>query len=256
MTSWDPGNYLRFSDERTRPAVDLASRVALDAPEAVIDLGCGPGNSTQVLRMRWPSARVAGLDNSPEMIAAAREAHPGQEWILGSIEDWSADAPYDLVFSNAALQWASDHVALTRRLFDQVASGGALAFQIPARDYSPVGSFIQDIAQDEAWASRMGGALAELTIEEPEVYYDALASRADSIDLWETEYHHVMETSSAIVDWISTTGLRPFLGALDNEDEKRRFVAMLSDRVAEAFSARADGRVLFPFRRTFVIAYA
>ena len=256
MTSWNPTKYLRFRDERSRPAVDLASRIALEAPRTVIDLGCGPGNSTQVLRQRWPGARVRGLDSSSEMITAARRAYPDQEWILAGIKDWSADVPYDVVFSNAALQWLPDHIVLTRHLFAQVALGGALAFQIPSPTYSLVRAFIHDIAQDEVWVSRMDKARAAVTMEEPHVYYDALAPRATSVDIWETEYYHVMESPSAIVEWISSTGLRPFLDALDSDEDRERFLALLAERVTEAYEARGDGRVLFPFRRTFVIAYA
>ena len=160
---------------------------------------------------------MCGLDSSPEMIASAKQSHPDQEWILAGIEDWSPGAPYDVVFSNAALQWVRDHVSLTRRLFSQVAPGGVLAFQIPSGAYSPVRSFIHEIARDEAWGSRMAEARAALTMEEPHVYYDALAPQADSVDIWETEYYHVMESPSAIVEWISSTGLRPFLDALDSE---------------------------------------
>jgi trans-aconitate 2-methyltransferase len=160
------------------------------------------------------------------------------------------------VFSNAALQWVRDHVALTRHLFAQVAPGGALAFQIPSGAYSPVRSSMHEVAQDEAWVARMDEARAALTMEEPSVYYDALAPQARSVDIWETEYYHVMESPSAIVDWISSTGLRPFLEALDSDEEKQRFVALLTERVKEAYARRSDGRVLFPFRRTFVIAYA
>jgi trans-aconitate 2-methyltransferase len=190
------------------------------------------------------------------MVASAKRSYPDDEWILGRIDDWSAQAPYDVVFSNAALQWAPDHVTLVRHLFGQVAPGGALAFQIPSGAYSPVRSFIHDIAGDEAWAPRMGEARAALTMEEPHVYYDALAARAGSVDLWETEYHHVMESPSAIVEWISSTGLRPFLDALASDDERERFVALLTARVVDSYARRSDGRVLFPFRRTFVVAYA
>lgn len=256
MTGWDPKRYLRFGDERTRPSVDLASRIAIAEPGTVIDLGCGPGNSTQVLRQRWPRARVHGLDSSSEMIDAARRSYPDQEWLLGRIQDWSAREPHDVVFSNATLQWLGDHEALTRRLLGQVAPGGALAFQIPSGAFSPLRTFIHEIAADRAWASRMGEALAALTMQEPSFYYDALATQARSLDIWETEYHHVMESPNAIVDWISSTGLRPFLNALDSEEERRRFVGRLSVRVGESYARRRDGRVLFPFRRTFVIAYA
>jgi trans-aconitate 2-methyltransferase len=159
------------------------------------------------------------------------------------------------VFSNAALQWARSHTALTQHLFAQVAPGGALAFQVPSQEYARVRVLIDEVAHDVAWESRMGGALAELTMEAPEVYYDALAPRASSIDLWETEYHHVMDSPAAIVDWISSTGLRPFLACLSSDAEKERFVALLTRRVAEEYKTRSDGRVLFPFRRTFIIAY-
>ena len=136
MPAWDANLYLKFANERTQPAIDLVSRINLANPQRIIDVGCGPGNSTAILRQRWPGAAVAGLDSSPEMIAAARLANPEQEWILADAGAWQADAPYDLVFSNATLQWLPDHERIVRRLFDQVAAGGALAFQIPSRAYS------------------------------------------------------------------------------------------------------------------------
>jgi trans-aconitate 2-methyltransferase len=182
MTSWEPNKYLQFGDERTRPAVDLAARIAIREPQTVIDLGCGPGNSTQVLRQRWPAARVYGLDSSPEMIAAAQHSFSEQEWLLGRIEDWAAQVPHDVVFSNAALQWVREHVSLTQRLFQQVASGGALAFQIPSGIFSPVRTIIHEIASDKLWTHRMAKARAALTMEEPHVYYDALAPQATSVD--------------------------------------------------------------------------
>jgi trans-aconitate 2-methyltransferase len=190
------------------------------------------------------------------MIAAARAAFPDQEWRCGRIEDWSADEPYDVVFSNATLQWVKDHVALTKRLFEQVVPGGVLAFQIPAGEYSPVRTFIFEISTDKAWTHRMDEARSALTMEEPHVYYDALAPRATSMDIWETEYHHVLQSPAAIVEWISSTGLRPFLNALGTDEDRQRFVALLTQRVQESYPTRSDGRVLFPFRRTFVIAYA
>jgi trans-aconitate 2-methyltransferase len=190
------------------------------------------------------------------MIASARETYPEQEWVLAGIEDWSAPVPYDIVFSNAALQWVGDHVSLTAHLLAQVAPGGALAFQIPSAEYSRVRGLMDEVARDSAWAARMAGPRTMLTMEEPGVYYDALAPAATSIDLWETTYHHVLGSPSAIVEWISSTGLRPFLDALDTEGEKQLFLERFSELVVEAYARQADGRVLFPFRRTFVIAYA
>lgn len=255
MTSWDSSLYLRFGEERTRPSVDLVARIAVPGPASIVDLGCGPGNSTQVLRSRWPQASVIGLDSSPDMIAAARRDHPDQEWILASAELWVAEKPVDIIFSNAAIQWMRDHEALVQHWFDQLAPGGALAFQLPSNEYSPVRRLIDEIAEDPAWRARMGAAKSALTMEAPPLYYDALATRARSLDIWETEYDHVMDHPQAIVEWISSTGLRPFLAALDTEREQERFLGMLNEAVTQAYPRRVDGKVLFPFRRLFVIAY-
>jgi trans-aconitate 2-methyltransferase len=254
-TTWSPEQYLRFGGERTRPATDLVSRIQVETPATVVDLGCGPGNSTAVLRARWPEARVVGIDNSQEMIAAARAEYPAGEWVLSSIEEWATDHPYDVVCSNAALQWVPDHGPLVERLFATVSAGGALAFQIPSVTFSRVGTLIHEVARDGAWAARMAGPLAELTMESPAFYYDRLAPVARSIDAWETEYLHVMESPAAIVEWISSTGLRPFLQALDTEAERHEFLTRLLARVRESYEVRSDGRVLFPFKRTFVVAY-
>jgi trans-aconitate 2-methyltransferase len=255
MAAWDADHYLQFGDERTRPSVDLVSRIDVHVPETVIDLGCGPGNSTQVVRHRWPHARVLGLDSSPEMIAAARESYPEQAWILESAENWSPEAPYDVVFSNAALQWLPSHETLVRNLFDQVAPGGALAFQIPCRTYSLLTGLIDEIADDATWSARMEGPRSALTMEAASFYYDSLADRAQALDIWETEYHHVMASPGSIVDWISSTGLRPYLAVLATDAERRRFREMLTERVTRSYPRRRDGNVLFPFRRLFVVAY-
>lgn len=255
MSSWSPDEYMRFGDERTRPSVDLAARIAVGAPARIIDLGCGPGNSTRVLKARWPQAQVIGLDSSSDMIEAARADEPDGEWAVAGIEDWSAAQPFDVVFSNAALQWLPDHGSLVERLFSNVADGGALAFQIPSATYATVRTLIHEIALDGPWAPRMAGPLGELTMEAPGVYYDHLAPLARSVDIWETEYFHVMDSAPAIVEWIASTGLRPFVDALESEGERLAFSADLHERVSQAYPSQRDGRVLFPFRRTFVVAY-
>ena len=199
---------------------------------------------------------MLGLDSSAEMIAAARAAYPQGKWQVADIAQWSPDAPFDVVFSNAALQWLPGHDPLVERLFASVAPGGALAFQIPSATYAVVRGLIHEIAREGPWASRMEGPLGVLTMEPPGFYYDRLAPRARSVDMWETEYVHVMKSPSAVVDWIASTGLRPFLEALDADEERNAFVASLRARVAHSYPVQRDGRVLFPFRRTFVIAYA
>ena len=227
----------------------------LNGSETILDLGCGPGNSTAVLKLRWPSAHVVGLDSSPAMIEVASRTYPNDEWVLGDIASWRPQSRFDLVFSNAALQWMPHHAALVRRLFDQVAVDGALAFQIPSDRYALVRDLIDEVADDPVWRERMAGPRSSLTMHSPAFYYDVLAGSATRLDIWETEYHHVLESPEAIVEWMSSTGLRPFLGALDSEEERELFVAKLTEKVVEGYSRRVDGKVLFPFRRLFVIAY-
>lgn len=255
MFEWNAAHYLRFGDERTRAAADLAARVKLESPRTIVDLGCGPGNSTQILRTRWPPAEITGVDNSPEMIAAAQRSFPEQYWLLADLADWNPPLPVDLVFSNAVLQWVPHHQPLMRHLFGMVAPGGALAFQIPSGTFATVRTLIYDISTNPAWNARMEAARTRFTMESPAFYYDTLVADATSLDIWETEYHHVLNSKAAIVDWISSTGLRPFLAALDTEAERDQFLAELHRRIADAYESRTDGKVLFPFRRTFVIAY-
>jgi trans-aconitate 2-methyltransferase len=254
MSEWNATHYLKYGDERTRPAHDLAARIQLAAPQAIVDLGCGPGNSTQVLRSRWPDADISGVDSSNTMIEDARKTWPDHRWLLADVSEWTSSTPFDLVFSNAALQWIPNHQELMRHLLSLVARNGALAFQIPSSTYAAVRRNIHEISHDPAWTDRMIAPRSALTMEDPSFYYDALVPHTRQLDIWETEYNHIMDSREAIVDWISSTGLRPFLDVLNN-DEKTQFVAELHDRVAKSYDVRADGRVLFPFRRLFVIAY-
>ncbi|MCG8653060.1 MAG: methyltransferase domain-containing protein [Pirellulales bacterium] len=255
MSSWDSDLYLKFGVERTRPAIDLAAQIRLQTPRTIVDLGCGPGNSTQVLRARWPTAHTVGVDMSAEMIGAARQSYPDQTWIQADLTKWTGDQPFDVVFSNAAIQWIGGHRELVQNLFGLVAGGGVLAFQIPSNVFALVRQHIHEIAADPAWNDRMDDARSALTMEPPSFYYDALVEHARTIDLWETEYFHVVENPESVVQWISGTGLRPFVDALESDEERQRFVGELKTRVARTYARRADGKVLFPFRRTFVIAY-
>lgn len=255
MPTWDADLYLRFANERTQPAIDLLARIGLAEPRRVIDLGCGPGNSTALLRGRWPAAEITGLDSSPQMIAAAAKDHPDGHWVLGDIATWTADPPYDLVFSNATLQWLPDHGTLYPRLLAQVAPGGAFAAQIPVFYAMPVQRALLDVAADPAWRDRLEPATRALVAETPGFYYDALRPVAGRLDLWETEYNHVLASADAIVEWISGTRLRPYLEALADDAERGDFLARLRAGVAALYPPQRDGRVLFPFRRLFVVAY-
>ncbi len=255
MPTWDSSQYLRFAEERTQPAIDLAARVTLATPVRIIDLGCGPGNSTAVLARRWPQADLTGLDSSAAMLTTARHDFPQLKWQVGDIASWEPDHAYDLIYANAALQWVSDHRALLPRLFGQVAPDGALAFQVPANQDGPPHRLMRELARSPYWSGRFIARPREWQAEAAESYYDMLSPRAARIDLWVTEYIHVLPDAAAIVDWYRGTGLRPWLEALSSGEERDDFIAAYTAEISRAYPARPDGRVLFPFRRLFVIAY-
>jgi trans-aconitate 2-methyltransferase len=258
MPSWNADQYLKFAAERTQPARDLLARIALNKPGRVIDLGCGPGNSTTLLAERWPAADVSGLDSSAAMIAQANRDFPGRRWIVGDIAEWANDdaEAFDVVFSNAAMQWVGDHESLYPALFRRVAPGGALAVQVPANLDAPAQTEMRGLASTPAWASMLPhGGVREWYVHDEAFYYDLLAPQAARIDLWVTEYLHVMDGPAGIVEWYKGTGLRPFLDALPNDAERENFLADYTDRIGEAYPAQPDGKVLFPFRRFFLVAY-
>jgi len=258
MATWNADQYLRFADERTRPCRDLAERISVTPVRRAIDLGCGPGNSTIVLAERWPEAELTGLDSSVDMIDAARQAGQSARWIVGDITTWAEgdDGLYDVVFSNAALQWVENHAEVLGRLMTHVAAGGALAVQMPGNYDGIAHRLMRELAASSAWRDRFpSDGVREWHVHDAPYYYDALAPHAERVDLWETEYVHVLPGPQAIVDWYKGTGLRPFLQALPTEADRERFAADYLEQIRPAYASRTDGRVLFPFRRIFMVAY-
>ena len=263
MPSWNADQYLKFAAERTQPSRDLLARILVDRPARIVDLGCGPGNSTAQLAERWPAADISGLDNSTAMIDQANRDYPerrgpDRRWILGGITEWAAGAGeiFDVVFSNAALQWVPDHASLYPALFRRVAPGGALAVQAPMNLDAPAQILMRELASTPAWACMLPpGGVRGWHMHDAGFYYDLLAPAAVRLDLWTTEYIHVMDGPAAIVEWYKGTGLRPYLDALPTDADRENFLADYTDRIAEAYLARADGHVLFPFRRFFLVAY-
>ena len=225
----------------------------------VVDLGCGPGNSTEVLAAHLPAAtEVVGIDSSPEMLRQARESYPNWRWEEADVAAWAQDAavaaaPYDVVFTNATLHWLPDHANLLPALWRTVAPGGVLAVQMPRNFDAPSHTVLEAVARAGPWASKLRGAREQSYAHPPGFSYDVLAPLAAELAIWETEYTQVMGSAADIVEWVRGTALRPFLGRLDAE-EQAAFVRDYTLRVAEAYPPRADGRVLFPFKRIFVMA--
>jgi trans-aconitate 2-methyltransferase len=255
--SWHPERYLAFDDHRTRPAADLLARVPLRAPSRVVDLGCGPGNSTALLAKRWPEAHVTGIDNAPAMLAKARErgiaVHWAAHWVEADIASWQPDAPVDLLFSNAALQWLPDHRTLLPRLLGCLRPGGYLTIQMPRNFQAPSHVVLRELAAQGPWAERLDGKLQADPVAAPDWYYDLLAPYGAALDIWQIEYLQVLEGEDPVLRWVEATALRPVLQTLD-EVESATFKDAYAARLREAYPMRPDGRTLFPFLRLFIVA--
>jgi trans-aconitate 2-methyltransferase len=251
---WSARQYLKFEDERTRPPRDLLAQVPLSAPRRVIDLGCGPGNSTELLIERYPQAEVIGLDSSPDMLRQARERLPGCRFLEADLAHWRPQGSVDLLFANAVLQWVPDHPAVLRRLLADLPQGGVLAVQMPDNTQEPALALMVEVAERGPWAAALASAAAARDdLPPPAAYYDLLKPLCARLDIWHTVYNHVLAGPDAIVEWFRGSGLRPFLAPLD-EDMRKDFVAAYRARVAQAYPPRFDGKALLRFPRLFIVA--
>ena len=250
--AWNPETYLTFVDQRTRPAADLLARVRADHPARVIDLGCGPGNSTALLRARWPDARLEGLDSSADMLEEARASGVPAIWLQADVAAWTPQTLYDVIFSNATLQWLPNQAVLLPRLLAFVKPGGVFAFQVPVNFDAPSHALMRETAQDPRWKTKLA-EVRQIERGSAAAYYDILKPAASALDIWQTEYLQVLEGEDAVYRWVSGTGLRPFLQALEDET-REAFIAAYKAKLNRAYPRRADGTTLFPFQRLFVVA--
>lgn len=253
--SWDPAIYSAFAQPRLRPALDLLARIHVADPLRVVDLGCGTGNVTRLLAARWPQAQVIGVDSSPEMLSAARQGAGAVEYVQDDMGEWTAESPVDVLFSNAALHWLGGHGVLFPRLLSMVTPGGVLAVQMPHNHYAASHTLMAEAAEAGPWRHVLAPLAGRFPVFEPSFYYDLLAPLAASVDIWETEYLHVLEGEAPVVAWTMGTALRPLLAALDgNPAWTEGFLAEYGRRIAAAYAPRADGKTLLPFRRLFLVA--
>ncbi|HLO66899.1 MAG TPA: methyltransferase domain-containing protein [Holophaga sp.] len=251
--AWNPDPYLLFSQPRLRPALDLLARIGLEAPGTLVDLGCGTGHVTRILAERWPEARVTGLDQAPEMLEAARAEPSPVQWVQGDIATWEPEAPVDLLYSNAALQWVPGHGDLFPRLMGFLAPGGVLAVQMPDNYEANSHARVAETASLGPWAPRLAHLRGPRPVHSRFFYFEVLASLAKELDVWTTEYLHVLEGPDAVMNWIRGTSLRPYLEALEGA-ERAAFEAQVTWRLASAYPRRPDGTTLLPFRRLFLVA--
>jgi trans-aconitate 2-methyltransferase len=250
---WDPEQYLRYAEERSRPFFDLVRAVPLDRPKSVVDLGCGPGGLTATLVDRWPDARIRGLDSSAEMVSRARRraVPPRLVFDRGDVTDWIADEPVDLVLSNACLHWVEDHDSILERLVPQVAGAGVIAFQVPDNSSEPSHRLLAEVVSGPAWRARVD-TLRRPSVRPTEWYVAKLTDLGFRVDAWETRYMHVLDGAHPVLEWMKGTTLRPILDVLVG-GERDRFLHEYSELLDEAYPQRS-GRTVFPFRRVFVVA--
>lgn len=252
---WDAGQYLKYSDERSRPFFDLLARVRLENADFVADLGCGPGNLTSTLAERWPGAQVIGVDNSPEMLDQARPLTiPGRlDFVQADLASWSLDKPMSLIVSNAALQWVSGHDILFARLAKMLASGGTLAVQMPYHFQNPAHLIIEEAKADPRWSAALQGVGLHQQSVMPIVWYVERLHELDFlVDAWQTTYIHVLTGENPVLEWFKGSALRPLLSKLAPQ-AKEDFLHDLGNRLKAAYPAKGS-ITLLPFPRLFFVA--
>ncbi len=254
MADWNSAQYLKFKAQRTQPSIDLAAGIEVENPRGIIDIGCGPGNSTRVVKDRFPEAHATGADLSDNMLEAARRDNPDCDFIRLDVGgDLSALAGrFDVVFSNACLQWVPEHRKLLPSLFSLLRKGGALAVQIPMNFEEPIHQIICRTAQSPEWSGKFKNQRIFYTLSEEE-YFDILSELTDDFEIWRTVYFHRMPGIESIIEWYKGTGLRPYLDALSDND-KEKFLAEIKAQLEKECPKQENGEIIFRFPRFFFIA--
>ncbi|MFE2245071.1 trans-aconitate 2-methyltransferase [Streptomyces virginiae] len=262
--TWDPQQYLRHAGHRTRPFLDLLTRIPElpNRPARIADLGCGPGNVTELLATRWPEAAITGFDLSPEMLKRATEQYAGPtagggslDFRHGDIAGWLPEEPYDLIVSNAALQWVPGHPGSFGAWINGLRPGGTFAFQIPGNFTAPSHALLAEQCDTPRWRSRLAGHGARyIHLLEPAEYLARFTALGCAADVWETTYHQLLHGPDPVLDWVKGTALRPVLTALgDDREAVDAFLTEYRDRLRAAYPSGPRGTV-FPFRRIFAVA--
>lgn len=249
---WQPEQYTKFADLRLQPALDLLSRIPGEfEPETIIDLGCGPGNITELLAKRYWDASLTGLDSSAEMLANARTNYPQISFVNADISNIAGK--YDLIFSNAALHWIKDHAQLIPHLMSCLNPRGILAVQIPANFSAPSHTLLRQVIQTKPeWMQKLTDSILFHKFWQPEDYYTLFSQYQHKVDLWTTTYYQILKGDNAIVEWVKgsiVSNLRAELAPSEVDE----IMIIYQELVNKAYPKNVDGTTLFPFTRLFFI---
>jgi len=256
MTEWNPDVYLTFEKERTQPAIDLVAKINHPDPKHIIDVGCGPGNSTSVLKRKWPNAEIIGIDNSIKMIERAKERDKGINWICADASsNLSQYGKFDVIFSNAAIHWIPNHVVLLRDLYNLLNEKGALAIQIPSTSTLPLHIDLDKLARGNKWKTIFTSISNNFSNHDVNFYYDILTGLSNRFELWTTEYIHIMDEHQDIIKWYSSTGLKAYIACIKEVEMQKEFLFDYEKLLKKSYAVQGNKKILFPFKRLFFIAY-
>lgn len=250
MSDWNPEKYLQFKNQRTQPAKDLAARLLESSPGKIVDIGCGPGNSTAILKEMFPRAAVLGVDSSERMIDSAKANYKDISFAVCSAEEIKGS--FDLLFSNACFQWIPNHEKLIPSLMQKLNPNGYLAVQMPMNQDEPLFRLIKEAVSESKWNFK-NEQLERNDVLSPEEYFNILSHCSSSFDMWETVYYHALPSHKQLIDWVESTRLRPYLSVL-NDDDKLLFKQELIDKAAKIYRPTVSGEVILKFRRFFFVA--
>jgi len=255
MSDWNSNQYLKFKKERTQPSIDLVNRITIDNPKRIIDIGCGPGNSTAVLKEKYPNAYILGVDFSPNMIEKAKSEHPDIDFMLfDASKDFNKlEGKFDIVFSNACIQWIPEHKKLINNMMSILSKGGIMAVQTPCQYEMPINTIVARVTGSEKWKDKFSTQRKFYNLTDNE-YFDILSDISDDFSMWKTIYYHRLPSQESILEWYKSTGLKPYLEQMNDKD-KTEFEDDILIKIKEEYNPQTNGEIIFPFSRLFFTAY-
>lgn len=250
MSDWNSNQYMKFGAERTQPSIDLISRLVDTSPKRILDIGCGPGNSTGRLAAKFPNAEILGVDFSEDMLNKAKRTYPELNFKQAFLPDDldKLDGKFDLIFSNACIQWIPNHETLIPAIFDKLENGGTLAVQIPYIQKAPFYRLLNLLVHTVEWKKL--SSIKNFHNLFPEDYYDILGRLGNNFNIWETTYYHTVNSHSEVIEWYKGSGLRPYLDSL-TDSERLEFIADLTEIISENFPTRENGTIILKMPRLF-----